>query len=48
MKIDPNLRIPCQYPMPKETLPDLVVPHAILVDERVWVPHAKRRRLRNC
>ena len=21
MKIDPNPRMPCQYPMPKETLP---------------------------
>ena len=24
MKVDPNLRLPYQYPMPKETLPDLV------------------------
>jgi diguanylate cyclase (GGDEF)-like protein len=41
MKIDPNPRMSYQYPMPKETLPDLVVPHAIPTDERVWVPQGE-------
>jgi 2,4'-dihydroxyacetophenone dioxygenase len=41
MKVDPNPRMPYQYPMPKETLPDLVVPHAIPIDERVWVPQGE-------
>jgi hypothetical protein len=34
-------RMPYQYPMPKETLPDLVVPHAIPIDDRVWVPQGE-------
>jgi 2,4'-dihydroxyacetophenone dioxygenase len=33
--------MPYQYPMPKETLPDLVVPHAIPIDDRVWVPQGE-------
>jgi 2,4'-dihydroxyacetophenone dioxygenase len=41
MKVDPNPRMPYQYPMPKETLPDLVVPQAIPTDERVWVPQGE-------
>jgi 2,4'-dihydroxyacetophenone dioxygenase len=41
MKIDPNPRMPYQYPMPKETLADLVVPHAIPNDERIWVPQGE-------
>jgi len=34
-------RMPYQYPMPKEMLPDLVVPHAIPIDDRVWVPQGE-------
>jgi 2,4'-dihydroxyacetophenone dioxygenase len=31
-------RIPYRYPQPKESFPELVVPHAIPEDERLWVP----------
>lgn len=31
-------RIPYQQPQPKEALPELVIPHAIPQDERLWVP----------
>ena len=31
-------RIPYRYPQPKEGAPELVVPHAIPQDERLWVP----------
>ena len=41
MRPDPNPRMPYQHPMPKETLPDLVVPDAIPKDERVWVPQGE-------
>ncbi len=30
--------LPFRHPQPKEMVPDLVVPHAIPTDERVWVP----------
>ena len=33
--------MPYQFPMPAESLPDIVVPHAIPEDERVWVPQAE-------
>jgi quercetin dioxygenase-like cupin family protein len=33
--------MPYQLPMPAEALPDIVVPHAIPADERVWVPQAE-------
>jgi quercetin dioxygenase-like cupin family protein len=31
-------RIPYRHPQPKEGAPELVVPHAIPQDERLWVP----------
>ena len=31
-------RIPYRHPQPKESFPELVVPHAIPEDERLWVP----------
>src|SRR6266446_5133469 len=31
-------RIPYRHPQPKESFPELVVPHAIPDDERLWVP----------
>src|SRR4051794_34397172 len=41
MKIDPHPRMPYQHPMPKETLPDIVIPQAIPSDERIWVPQGE-------
>ena len=41
MRKDPNPRMPYQLPMPKETLPDLVIPDGIPKDERVWVPQGE-------
>ena len=37
---DPNPRMPYQLPMPREAQPEIVVPHAIPQDERLWVPQA--------
>jgi len=34
-------RMPYQYPNPPEALRDIVVPHAVPQDERVWVPQAE-------
>ena len=34
-------RIPYRYPQPKESPPELVIPHAIPTDERVWVPQGE-------
>ena len=34
-------RMPYQYPSPPEALRDIVVPHAVPQDERVWVPQAE-------
>src|SRR5580698_6678411 len=31
-------RIPYRHPQPKESFPELVVPNAIPLDERLWVP----------
>lgn len=31
---------PYQLPNPKESLPDIVIPDAVPIDERVWVPQA--------
>jgi len=31
-------RIPYRHPQPKEALPELLIPHAIPQDERMWVP----------
>jgi hypothetical protein len=32
---------PYQYPNPPEALPEIVIPHAIPTDERLWVPQAE-------
>lgn len=31
-------RVPYRHPQPKESPPELVIPHAVPDDERVWVP----------
>jgi quercetin dioxygenase-like cupin family protein len=31
-------RVPYRHPQPKEAFPELVIPHAIPQDERLWVP----------
>ena len=41
MRKDPDPRMPYQHPMPAETLADLVVPDAIPMDERIWVPQGE-------
>ena len=33
--------MPYQYPNPPDALPEIVVPHAIPQDERLWVPQAE-------
>lgn len=38
---DANARMPYQLPMPKDALKEIVVPHAVPVDERLWVPQAE-------
>jgi quercetin dioxygenase-like cupin family protein len=38
---DPSLT-PYQFPNPKESLPDLVIPNAMPDDERIWVPQADK------
>jgi 2,4'-dihydroxyacetophenone dioxygenase len=35
---DAQDRIPYRHPQPKESFPELVIPHAIPHDERLWVP----------
>lgn len=35
---DQNDRMPYQFPMPPDALPEIVVPDAIPEDERLWVP----------
>ena len=37
---DQNPRMPYQLPMPRDALPDIVVPSAIPQDDRIWVPQA--------
>ena len=37
---DDPARMPYQLPMPAEARPDIVIPHAVPEDERVWVPQA--------
>ncbi len=37
---DENPRIPYQLPFPRDALSEIVVPHAIPTDERLWVPQA--------
>jgi 2,4'-dihydroxyacetophenone dioxygenase len=34
-------RMPYQFPQPAHSLKDVVVPHAIPLDDRVWVPQAE-------
>ena len=34
-------RIPYRHPQPRDSPPELVVPHAIPQDERVWVPQGE-------
>jgi quercetin dioxygenase-like cupin family protein len=31
-------RIPYRHPMPADALPEIVIPHAVPEDERLWVP----------
>jgi len=31
-------RVPYRHPQPKEAFPELVIPHAVPEDERLWVP----------
>lgn len=38
---DANPRMPYQLPMPKEAQAEIVIPHAIPEDERLWVPQAE-------
>ncbi|WP_027947976.1 2,4'-dihydroxyacetophenone dioxygenase family protein [Litchfieldella anticariensis] len=38
---DEHQRMPYQYPQPAEASADIVVPHAIPDDERIWVPQAE-------
>lgn len=38
---DPNARTPYQLPFPKDALSEIVIPHAMECDERVWVPQAE-------
>jgi 2,4'-dihydroxyacetophenone dioxygenase len=37
----PQERIPYIHPQPKESFPELVIPHAIPDDERLWVPQSE-------
>ncbi|GHA84973.1 2,4'-dihydroxyacetophenone dioxygenase family protein [Modicisalibacter luteus] len=39
-------RMPYQYPQPAEVALEIVVPHAIPEDERVWVPQAENVHFR--
>jgi len=34
-------RMPYQFPQPARSLKDVVVPHAIPLDDRIWVPQAE-------
>lgn len=38
---DPNARMPYQLPFPKDALEEIVVPHAVPRDERIWVPQTE-------
>ena len=38
---DDHARMPFQLPMPRDALADIVVPDAIPLDERLWVPQAE-------
>ncbi|MCG7599730.1 2,4'-dihydroxyacetophenone dioxygenase family protein [Halomonas sp. McH1-25] len=39
-------RMPYQYPQPAEAAMEIVVPHAIPEDERIWVPQAENVHFR--
>lgn len=41
IQTDDEKRMPYQLEMPKDAGADIVVPHAVPQDERVWVPQAK-------
>ena len=41
-------RMPYQFPQPAHSLKDVVVPHAIPLDDRVWVPQAENVWFRRC
>jgi 2,4'-dihydroxyacetophenone dioxygenase len=41
MPADPNPKMPYQHPMPSYALADVVIPDAIPLDDRVWVPQAE-------
>ena len=38
---DVSARIPYRHPQPKDAFPEIVIPHAVPQDERLWVPQAK-------
>lgn len=38
---DPDARLPYQLPMPADALAEIVVPDAVPLDERLWVPQAE-------
>ena len=40
-KPDPAPPTPYKHPNPPDALPEIVVPHAIPTDERLWVPQAQ-------
>ena len=39
-KDEDTSRIPYRHPQPKDAFPEIVIPHAIPEDERLWVPQA--------
>lgn len=41
VKDDKNPKTPYQLPMPKDAVPEIVVPNAIPLDERIWVPQGE-------
>ena len=43
---DDQQRMPYQYPQPKEAAQEIVIPHAIPEDERIWVPQAENVHFR--
>ena len=41
-------RVAYRHPQPRESPPELVVPHAIPEDERLWVPQGENVWFRRC
>ena len=41
-----SLQIPYQYAMPKDALPEIVIPNAIPTDDRLWVKQAENVHFR--